>query len=130
VPKVLRTTGGFSGVGFVMLALASGWREKGNHAKGVTDLGGLGYSLRTRVRKKMLHCTECISDARIGKWVQSSIRASLGKGFTEAQITATSDCTAKNFLTNFRAKPYLIDERAVWTLSVGPCEKTILNIRQ
>jgi hypothetical protein len=86
--------------------------------------------LNVLLTREMLYCTECISDARITKWVQSSLRASLGKGFTEAQITATSDCTAKNFLTNFRAKPYLIDERAVWTLSVGPCEKTILNIRQ
>jgi hypothetical protein len=95
--------------------------------------GGRGVfpaPLNTLLTTEMLYCTECISDDRLTKWAQSAVKASLGKRFPEDKTQATAECAAKNFLVNFRAKPYLIDEPTVWALSVGPCEKTILNLRQ
>lgn len=91
--------------------------------------GGRGYfpaPLNALLTQEMLYCNECISDDRLTKWVQSRIRASL-VGFTEAQVSAMADCTAKNFLTNFRAKPYVNDEPTVWALSEMPCKKSILH---
>jgi hypothetical protein len=70
-------------------------------------------------------CSECISDDRITKWASSQAVKGLPAAATEADKKLFGECVAKNFLTTFRANPYLVWEKGLYNKSLEDCRKQL-----
>jgi hypothetical protein len=73
----------------------------------------------------LVDCTECISDEKILKWAADQTLKTLAPNYPEPGKKFMTDCVPRNFLANFRAKPYVGEERDHWIRALESCTKQL-----
>ena len=71
-----------------------------------------------------LDCRQCVSEERITKWVTEEAQRSLANGWSEAQVKAITECTARTLIGDLRSKPELGDiVRDRYNSALSACAK-------